>query len=84
MRDIGLKELASRLIQLFIHFQADADLRQAIVTGTIRRQPKLNFQSANEARLEGIKDLGVLAIAARDNRVLVTYDRKTMPIEFGQ
>ena len=34
-----------------IRFQADADLRQAIVTGIIRRQPNLNFQSANEAGL---------------------------------
>jgi hypothetical protein len=67
-----------------IRFQADADLRQAIVTGTIRRQPSLNFQSANEARLEGIKDPEVLAIAAQEGRVLVTHDRKTMPTEFGQ
>lgn len=67
-----------------IRFQADADLRQAIVTGTIRRQPSLDFQSANEAQLEGIKDPEVLAIAARDGRVLVTHDRKTMPTEFGR
>jgi Domain of unknown function (DUF5615) len=67
-----------------IRFQADADLRQAIVTGTIRRQPSLDFQSANEAGLEGIKDPEVLAIAAQDCRVLVTHDRKTMPTEFGQ
>ncbi|OUC15291.1 MAG: hypothetical protein B0A82_08050 [Alkalinema sp. CACIAM 70d] len=67
-----------------IRFQADADLRQAIVTGTLRRQPSIDFQSANEAGLEGVKDPEVLAIAARDSRVLVTHDRKTMPIEFGQ
>ncbi len=67
-----------------IRFQADADLRQAIVTGTIRREPRLDFRSANDAGLEGIKDPEVLALAARDNRVLVTHDRKTMPIEFGQ
>jgi Domain of unknown function (DUF5615) len=67
-----------------IRFQADADLRQAIVTGTIRRKPKLNFRSANAAELEGIKDPEVLAMAARDGRVLVTHDRKTMPTEFGQ
>jgi len=66
-----------------IRFQADADLRQQIVTGAIRRQPTLNFQSANEAGLEGIKDPEVLTIAARDGRVLVTHDRKTMPTEFG-
>ncbi|NCR42678.1 MAG: hypothetical protein GPJ21_24580 [Microcystis aeruginosa W13-11] len=67
-----------------IRFQADADLRQAIVTGAIRRQPNLDFQSANEAGLEGIKGPEVLTIAARDGRVLVTHDRKTMPTEFGQ
>ncbi len=67
-----------------VRFQADADLRQAIVAGTIRRQPNLDFQSANEAGFEGIKDSEVLAIAARDGRVLVTHDRKTMPTEFGQ
>jgi hypothetical protein len=67
-----------------IRFQADADLRQAIVTGTLRRQPKLDFRSANESELEGVKDSDVLAIAARDSRVLVTHDRKTMPTEFGQ
>lgn len=54
------------------------------MTGAIRRQPTLDFQSANEAGLEGIKDPEVLTLAARDGRVLVTHDRKTMPTEFGQ
>lgn len=67
-----------------VRFQADADLRQVIVTGVIRGQPDLDFRSAHEARLEGIKDSEVLWIAARDERVLVTHDRKTMPTEFGQ
>jgi hypothetical protein len=67
-----------------IRFQADADLRQAIVTGTIRREPSLDFRSANAAELEGMKDSEVLALAAQDNRVLVTHDRRTMPTEFGQ
>ncbi|MEH2448751.1 MAG: DUF5615 family PIN-like protein [Nostoc sp.] len=67
-----------------VRFQADADLKQAIVTGTVRRQPNLDFQSAYAAGLEGKKDSEVLAIAAQDSRVLVTHDRKTMPAEFGQ
>ena len=66
-----------------VRFQADADFKQAIVTGTIRRQPNINFQSAYAAGLEGKKDPEVLAIAAQDGRVLVTHDRKTMPAEFG-
>lgn len=67
-----------------VRFQADADLKQAIVTGTIRRQPNLNFQSANNAGLEGKQDPEVLAIAAQERRILVTHDRKTMPVEFGE
>jgi len=67
-----------------VRFQADADLRQSIVSGVIRREPMLDFKSANEANLEGIKDPEVLAIAANDGRLLVTHDRKTMPAEFGK
>ena len=67
-----------------VRFQADAELKQAIVTGASRRKPNLDFQSANEAGFEGLRDPAVLAIAARDGRVLVTHDRKTMPTEFGQ
>lgn len=66
-----------------IRFQADADLKQAIVTGTIRRQPNIDFRSANEAQLEGKKDSEVLEIATQEGRVLVTHDRKTMPTEFA-
>jgi Domain of unknown function (DUF5615) len=55
-----------------IRFQADADLRHAIVTGVTRRQANLDFQSANAAGLEGIKDPEVLEIAAQDNRLLMT------------
>lgn len=67
-----------------VRFQADADLRQAIVAGVIRRQPALDIQSAHQAGLQGVKDAEVLAMAARENRVLVTHDRKTMPTEFGK
>lgn len=65
-----------------LQFQADADLKQAIVTGILRRQPTIDFQSANAAGLEGKPDYEVLTIAAQDG-ILVTYDRKTMPTEFG-
>jgi predicted nuclease of predicted toxin-antitoxin system len=67
-----------------VRFQADADLKQSLVNGVLRRQPNLDFQSANAAELEGKKDQEVLAIAAKAGRVLVTHDRKTMPAEFGE
>lgn len=34
--------------------------------------------------MEGIKDPEVLQIAARQERILVSHDRKTMPLEFAE
>jgi hypothetical protein len=67
-----------------VRYQADADLNQAIVTGVLRREPTIDFQTAFVAGLEGVKDSGVLAIAARQGRILVSHDRKTMPSEFAE
>jgi Domain of unknown function (DUF5615) len=67
-----------------VRYQADADLNQAIVTGVLRRDPTIDFQTALVAGLEGVKDPDVLAIAAQQGRVLVSHDRKTMPTEFAQ
>jgi len=66
-----------------IRYQADADLNQAIVTGVLRREPTIDFQTAFVAGLEGVKDPEVLAIAARQGRILVSHDRRTMPLEFA-
>jgi len=66
-----------------IRYQADADLNQAIVTGVLRREPTVDFQTAFAARLEGIGDSDVLAISAQQGRILVSYDRRTMPLEFA-
>lgn len=67
-----------------VRFQADADLNQAIVTGVIRRQAEINFQTATEAGLEGLIDTEVLALSAKQQRILVTHDRRTMPTEFAE
>jgi Domain of unknown function (DUF5615) len=66
-----------------IRFLADADFNHAIVRGCRRHEPAMDFLSANEARLEGVPDPDVLAIAAEQNRILVTHDRQTMPQHFG-
>jgi hypothetical protein len=65
-------------------YQADADLNEDIVTGVCRRAPKIDFQTAHEAHLAGMSDSEVLALAAREGRILVTHDRKTMPYHFGE
>ena len=67
-----------------IRYQADADLNQNVVTGVLRREPKIDLQTATAARLEGVKDTEVLAIAAKQQRILISHDRKTMPSEFAR
>ena len=43
----------------------------------------MDFLSANEAQLEGVRDPDVLALAGEQDRILVTHDRQTMPHHFG-
>jgi hypothetical protein len=66
-----------------LRFQADADLNQIILHAVIRREPALDFQTAEAAGLVGLRDPAVLALAAREGRVLVTHDQKTMPRHFA-
>lgn len=67
-----------------IRYLADADFNHAIVKGCKRQEPTLDFLSANEAKLESLPDLEVLAFAAKENRILITHDRQTMPRHFGE
>jgi hypothetical protein len=71
-----------------IRFQADADLNQIIVTAIVRRFSEIDFRTATAAGLTGLKDADVLALTARDGRVLVTHDQTTIlsisPISFVQ
>jgi len=66
-----------------LRFQADADLSQIILHAVIRREPTLDFQTAEAAGLTGLHDPKVLVLAAREGRVLVTHDQKTMPRHFA-
>ena len=66
-----------------IRFLADADLNERIVDGCLRREPTMNFLSANQAHLRGVPDPKVLALAADENRILVSHDSQTMPRQFG-
>ena len=62
-----------------VRFQADNDLRKAIVRGVIRRESEVDFRSAQNAGLDSLPDSAVLTMAARDGRVLVSHDFQTMP-----
>jgi uncharacterized protein DUF5615 len=67
-----------------VRFQADADLKHAIVRATLRREPTIDFQSAQSADLVGLDDMAVLAFADREGRVLVSHDSRTMPSHFAE
>jgi hypothetical protein len=43
-----------------VRFQADADLNEDIVTGVLRRQPQVDFQTANRAGFRFLSDVEVL------------------------
>jgi hypothetical protein len=65
-----------------VRFLADADLNRAIVSGVLRREPSLDFLTAQAAGLRGMNDPEVLALAAERQRVLVSHDVGTMPAHF--
>ena len=67
-----------------VRFQADADLKHAIVRATLRAEPSIDFQSASAGGLAGLSDLEVLTAAARERRVLVSHDKRTMPSHFAE
>jgi len=66
-----------------VRFLADADLNKAIVSGVLRREPSLDFLTAQAAQLRGMSDPEVLELAAQQQRVLVSHDVGTMPSHFS-
>lgn len=61
----------------------DQDFDHDILRGLIRRIPQLNYVTAHEEGLSEVKDNELLIWASRNNRNLLTHDRKTMPRHFG-
>ena len=66
-----------------VRFLADADLNKAIVSGVLRREPSLDFLTAQAAGLRRMTDPEVLALAAEQQRVLVSHDVGAMPAHFS-
>jgi predicted nuclease of predicted toxin-antitoxin system len=65
-------------------FLADADFNQKIVLGLLRREPAIDFRTALQGGALGRPDPEVLALAARENRILISHDRATMPTHFAR
>jgi hypothetical protein len=62
-----------------IRYQADNDLNQSIVAAVFRKEPAIDFQTAQKAHLDSLHDMAVLRRAAAEGRILVTHDKRTMP-----
>jgi predicted nuclease of predicted toxin-antitoxin system len=58
----------------------DQDLDHDILRGLIRRVPGLEAVTALEIGMSEASDPELLVWAAEEKRVIVTHDRKTMPI----
>ena len=65
-----------------IRFLANADLNKAIVNGVLRREPSIDFLTAQSAGLRALNDPEVLKLASEQQRVLVSHDVGTMPAHF--
>jgi hypothetical protein len=64
-------------------FLADANFDLIILVAAKRRELAFDYQTALEAGLTGQQDPDVLAVAAREGRVLLTHDVRTMPQHFA-
>jgi hypothetical protein len=64
-----------------VKFQADNDLRRAIIRGFRRRLPAADFESQP---LNAVDDLAVLHLAAQAGRIVVSHDVTTMPRAFTE
>lgn len=66
-----------------IKFQADADFSETIIQALQRREPRIDFKTADAGKIHGLLDPAVLAAAASEGRILVSHDHHTMPVHFA-
>jgi len=84
LRHIGLAEETrlSRRRSGFILLIVPQHLAQLYRPNTIQILD-IDFQSADDAKLRGLSDPDVLALAAKEGRILVSHDCNTMPDHFA-
>ena len=65
-------------------FLADHNINDQIVTGLVRKRPGFDIVRAREVGLAEAPDPELLQWAAENSRVVVTYDKATMPDFAGE
>ena len=66
-----------------IQFQADAGLDSDIGRGLVRREPSIDWRTAQGYIPDGTLDPDVLRVAADTGRLLVSRDARTLPRHFA-
>jgi predicted nuclease of predicted toxin-antitoxin system len=62
-----------------LSFLSDENFNGDIIRGLSLRQPKLDLLRVQDVGLQEVDDPIILEWAAINNRILLTYDRATMP-----
>lgn len=61
---------------------ADSSLNHHLLTACRRRAKTIDFLSATKARIERLSHTELLHFAAEEDRILVTHDIHTLPVQF--
>ena len=67
-----------------VRFLADEDLDADIVEGLRSREPAIDILDIKSAGLRGTKDPDLLELAAQQDRILISHDRRTMTRHFRE
>ena len=67
-----------------LRFLADEDFNRPILSGVKRREPAIDLVRVQEVGLKSHPDPAILTFAAREGRILLSHDYRTMPAHFRE
>jgi hypothetical protein len=67
-----------------VRFLADEDLDSDITDGLRLREPAIDIPDAKKSGLRAIEDPVLLEMAAQQDRIVISHDRRTMTRYFGE
>ena len=65
-----------------VRFLADENIDVGILQSLRSREPAIDILDVKAAGLRGMKDPALLELAAQQDRILISHDRRTMTLEF--
>jgi hypothetical protein len=67
-----------------VRFLADEDLDADIIDGLLARESAIDILDVKNAGLRKSEDPALLELAAQQDRILITHDRRTMTLHFRE